>query len=64
VDTSEGAEADMEDYGTGPAPERAGTDASGVQPGDWAGADDPFGDEAAFPSIWQQLDGAESVTLD
>ena len=54
----------MEDYGTGPAPERAGTDASGVQPGDWAGADDPFGDEAAFPSIWQQLDGAESVTLD
>jgi hypothetical protein len=54
----------MEDYRTGPAPEPAGTDATGVPASHWADADDPFGDEAAFPSIWQQLDGAESVTLD
>jgi hypothetical protein len=36
-----------------------------AQPADAGGhADDPLGDEAAFPSTWQSLDGLESSTVD
>ena len=61
---SEGAEADMEHDRAQTPDAAAGGDPSGVASDGWLEADDSFGDEAAFPSIWQQLDGADSATLD
>jgi hypothetical protein len=64
-DTSEGAEARMEDKRAGHSFEAtAGGDATSVTGDPWREADDPFGDEAAFPSLWQQLDGDEPVARD
>jgi hypothetical protein len=54
----------MEDNRSGQARVAAGTDDTLVAADDWRDADDPFGDEAAFPSIWQQLDCTENVPRD